>query len=332
MEISDEQVAVKEGFEDELFEIAGVTGVGIGMRGEDAERSGEEAAIRVYIEDAEEEPEGIPEELEGMPVSVIEFVPEPYGEDRTRYEPLKGGCRIEVPGRNPGTMGAIVQRRDIEGNPVLHGLTAGHVVGEPDEFPRIPFQAEAPSVFVGMDPSAIGRQDSLGRVVRSIFAESGSRTTIDAAIFELDMAELQGRGFSPAIVGVEPTEDLISGVTEIWLPEDRRPDPGQPVVKRGFVSRKTGGFVVDVHFSTRKWEPADSGLDKQFLVQGIPGASGAGLSFAQPGDSGSLVLEGEQLAAIGLLVGGDAGGTGIRGICTPIARIERALDFSTIWA
>jgi hypothetical protein len=342
MEITDEQIAAKDEAQIKLLEMPGVTGVGIGMAEENGELFEEDLAIRVYVENGEEVPGGIPPQIEGIPVCVVELVLEPYAEDLTRYDTLKGGIRIGHPSFGGSTMASVVKEIREDGEEVYYGLAAKHGVGtgidqwgNPEIFPHCVWQPIEKGSIVGV-PLPPG-DDAVGLVMNAVFPEpiplvgGAEFAPADAAIFDFTFAAENGREISPAIVGQEPEEELIGAVTETALP-----DIPQLVRKRGFVTRVTHGLVIDLH-ATVWWEPGGSNtyLGEQFLIQGIPSSDNPSGVFAKPGDSGSLILDEGSPTAIGLLYGANKKlafmDAGKRVAASRIRNVELALGVTPVW-
>ncbi|HEX5927897.1 MAG TPA: hypothetical protein VFY48_00720 [Solirubrobacterales bacterium] len=325
MEVPDELLEAKDAIQADLLALPGVTGVGIGMREEDGELFEEELALRVYVEDLNAVPDGIPSELSGWPVSVVEMNIEPcMAADMTRYEELKGGIRIAHPSHGSGTLGTIVKElREDEEEPNYYALTAQHVVGsgEGEEFPHIVWQAESPPIFAGAE---VASTDSVGEVRGSAFPTLppgvGGAVVgdVDAAIVSLDWAAGEERGSSAAIADDSGAGDLVEAVTETALPL-----VGDQVRKRGFATRLTHGFVIDAHH-VAPWSPggANHWLAEQVVIAGTGG------TFCAQGDSGSLVLEEESPTAVGLLWAQELGGR--RGVACKWRNVERALGVTPV--
>src|SRR5262245_51845764 len=90
MDIPQELIDAVEAFAPELIWLAGITGVGIGLR-EENEELFDELAVRVLVADAAEVPDGVPDEIAGLPVCVVEFPVEPlFDADTRRYDDLPG--------------------------------------------------------------------------------------------------------------------------------------------------------------------------------------------------------------------------------------------------
>jgi hypothetical protein len=149
-------------------------------------------------------------------------------------------------------------------------------------------------------------------------------SNVDAAIFTLEKAVAQGRSITPRVVG--HTGDpavLIPRVSAVATPTQ----PGTMVIKRGFVSGVTKGFIIGVN-STVNWSigGANSFLVDQYEIRGA-GDNPNGL-FGIKGDSGSLVLQQDTQTAIGLLYGANTlnGGT-----ANTIANVQSQLGVKLVF-
>ncbi len=130
MDIPEELVEAKRVVELGLLGLPGFAGISLGMLEVDGELF-DELAVRIYVEDAANVPPGLPEEIAGVGVCIVERNIEPCGlPDLARYDNLMGGVRIAQPLRGAGTLGAIVE--DPATGETL-GLSCHHVVGGPGE-------------------------------------------------------------------------------------------------------------------------------------------------------------------------------------------------------
>src|SRR5262245_34091575 len=110
MDIPPELVEAKAALELGLLSLPGVVGVGLGAR-EENDDVFDELAVRILVEDAGQVPAGVPDEILGVPICIIErrYVPISFP-DLDRYPTLRGGIRIESPRRGEfGTVGAFVE-------------------------------------------------------------------------------------------------------------------------------------------------------------------------------------------------------------------------------
>lgn len=340
MDIPPELVAAKEAVEFGLLSLPGVVGVGLGAR-EENEEFFDELAVRILVEDLNQVPEGLPEDILGVPICVIERQYNPLVlPDLDRYNPLRGGIRIEKPSRGFGTMGALVE--DSTTGAIL-GLSNFHVTGpREDDFPDQIWQPQMPPTFIGAPPPA--KHDFVGKVLRVDFPDtpplpfSPIRVSMtDSAVFSTDGAAAQNRTMSRAIADKGLGQpDLISAVTATGDPA-----PFQAVRKRGFVTGTTTGgvqpFLVGL-FTTINWRKDGViafGSKNHFLVNQVE-IYGGGNIFALEGDSGSLVLDATSATAVGLLWGGSKGGAfapdGKFGAMSLIRNVELQLGVSVVWA
>ena len=114
MEIPQELIDLIEPAAAGLYEFAGVTGVGIGLREENGDFL-DELAVRILVADGNDPPAGLPDSVGDLPVSVVEFPVEPlFAPDTRRYDDLLGGAQIEPAPSAAGTLGAVVL--DGDGN------------------------------------------------------------------------------------------------------------------------------------------------------------------------------------------------------------------------
>ena len=324
MEIPPELLAAKAAIEWFLLALPGVVGVGIGLREENGELF-EELAVRVYVADGSAIPAGIPDSVGGIGVCIVEGGVEPIAEDAARYDPLVGGIRIAQPSRGAGTLGAIVQ--DAATGELL-GLSCFHVVGDTSAvFPHTIWQPHEPNLVMG---GAIAPDDNIGRVVRVDFPQTPPLPfspvlvgLVDAAVFTLVPALEQGRDLSPSIAGQFAPALLVDRITATALPF-----AGQPVRKRGFVTRLTEGRIIDAMLTV----PWTAGPPNAFLIEQavIAGAStNPDGIFCNEGDSGSVVLDRDSPTAVGLLWGRSLGG--LRGVMAHIRNVESQLGVNVAW-
>jgi hypothetical protein len=336
MDVPPEVLAAKNDVEVSLLSLPGVVGVGIGLREENGEIF-DELAIRILVDDAEQIPDGLPTELAGTGVCVIETRIEPCSiPDVARHDELLGGTRIVQPSQRlgTGTLGVVVQ--DTETGELM-GLTCFHVTGVAfQNFPDLIWQPDHPP-FTG---STVSPDDALGRVMRVDFPRTaplpGSPVLAgmtDSAVFSLDDARAlpARRTITRAIAGDDASlPNLTDAITAT-----AGPDSHEFVVKRGSQTGVTRGKIIDAHLRC-KWTPGGSNTH---LVEQIEILGNNGAIFAEDGDSGSLVVaDGELATAMGLLWGINATSNtsmmtpGRKGYMSPIAEVEAALSISLVFA
>jgi hypothetical protein len=303
MDVPPEMTAAVQDNGPQLLSIAGVTGVDIGF----TEVNGiptEDIAIRVFVSDVNNIPDGIPDTLAGFPVVILQGNPQPDA-DLRRFDPVVGGVSIAlVRGilSFAGTLGGIA--RDSTTGELL-GLTNAHVVraGAPGD----PIQQPEPNP--NPTPANV-----IGTLLRSSFPSTPSPLPpfvptgfSDAAVFTI------GRSASAAIADVGP----VNG-TAI-------PRVGDRVMKRGKTTGLTHGFVngVDgIHGQSLNGVI----LTDQFAVR-VDSSRSA--QWSASGDSGSLVVKEDTLEIVGLHWGTDPA-TG-RGIACKIDNVEADLGISLFW-
>lgn len=312
-----------------LIILPGVTGVGLGFHEADGEFS-DDLAVRVLIADATDVPAGIPDEIAGVPVCIVEFPVDPlFAPDTTRYDDLAGGAQIQQAPLASGTLGAIAH--DANGH--LVGLTCHHVAGDPG---TTMWQPTAEPTPVGGPPPDL--TDSLGEVIA---AESPETQTIpvpagpllllgreiDAATFSLDKAVDPTIGARTISHSIADNFGVINSTTS--------PDVEMFVRKRGSQSGPTSGQVVGIVLAVR-WNygqpPPDHAyyMAHQYEIFYNPAGCPDGI-FSTGGDSGSVVLTADSQTAVGLLWGGISTG-GIRAVMCDITKVEERLAISMAWA
>jgi hypothetical protein len=328
MDIPFELVAAKRAAELALLALPGIVGVGLGMR----EVNGEffdEVAVVVFVEDAAAVPLGLPAEVGGVAVCIVEREVEPCTfPDTARYDQLVGGVQVTNPLRGLGTLGAVVE--DTATGDLL-GLSCYHVVGDAGQsFPDTIWQPTNPPLVQGAKVSA---DDNIGEVVRTDFPRTHPLPfspiqvgMSDAAVVTLDAARTAGRTISRAIVGPDGSQpNLVDALTATAVA-----NVNDRVRKRGFRTGPTHGAVV-LRYLTLQWKP---GGPNCFLMEQSQVLGDA--VFCEPGDSGSLVLEESGPTAVGLLWGQSAAGTfapaGKLGYMSEIGNVEAALGVSVVWA
>jgi hypothetical protein len=323
MDIPVELIGAVDAVAPELIWLPGVTAVGVGFREENGEFS-DELAVRVLVADTSAVAAGVPAEIAGVAVCVVEFTVEAlFAPDTIRYVDLPGGAQIQQAPLASGTLGAVVQ----DGNGELLGLSCHHVCGDPG---TTMWQPSAPSLIVGNPPDLT---DSLGEVVA---CESPATQTmgvpagallllgrgIDAATVRLDEATNQGRTISHEIADGFGVIDATSS-----------PHVGMFVNKRGSQSGPTSGQVVGVQLIVR-WaagQPPPNHayvMSRQYEIFYDPFRCPDGI-FSTGGDSGSVVLQDGTHTAIGLLWGGNRAG-GTRAMMCDITTVEDRLGVSAV--
>ncbi|MGH1564690.1 hypothetical protein [Mumia sp. DW29H23] len=293
-----EILPIKRAAEDELLSRPGVTGVDIGYKYVDGERT-DEIVIRVHVAEKRDVPEGerIPAEIEGIPTDVIERRYEPL-EDLSWYNPLKGGISVGpaafVNGFYSGTLGAIVVD-NVTGDGMV--LSNYHVLCVNEGWRDGGHSKEIDQPSVNDNPITYR---PIATVKRGLL-----NGEVDAAVARLD-GLLSGYVCEVQDVGV------LTGTADSPL--------RLKVRKRGRTTGLTYGIVdgADAKFTINYGNgvgPVE--FQHQITVHGVSPTT----TFAGPGDSGSVVVD-EYDRVVGLLFGGGGGG----GAFTPIDRVLKKMN------
>jgi hypothetical protein len=308
MDINDQNkklVDIKEKYEEELFAIPGVTGVGVGYKVKDESETNEECII-VYV--AKKIPEDeiekiIPKYLDGVPTDVVEATFQAFGQayeylyalrDTSRHDPLIGGISIG-PKRSiggfvyVGTLGVIVKDRPSNRN---YMLSNWHVMAVNDS-------ARRGDVIV--QPSRVdgsGSNDA-GTLERFVINQN-----VDCAI-----ANISGRGATPYNI------KQIGNTSGFNLA-----NINMRVQKRGRTTGLKEGKITDVSATV---DVNYGSVVRRFRNQIIITSSTV---FSQGGDSGSVIVEKSSKKIVGLLFAGSS--TGTRTIANKIQNVISALNLT----
>jgi hypothetical protein len=292
-------LAAKESVEDELLRRPGVTGVDVGYKYVDGERT-EQIAIRVLVANKRNVPEAqaVPETIDGIPTDVIERTFELHA-DTGRYTPVRGGisigpCRAIGGFVFTGTLGAIV-RDNATGNPML--LSNFHVMCVDNGWSVGDTMAQPSRVDTGSCPA-----DVVGTLQRAVLS-----TSVDGAV-----SSLSGRTHSCEIVDI----GAVAGTAAASI--------GMAVRKRGRTTGLTHGTVDSISLSVNV--DYGDGIGNRILTNQIGIAPNTTLnpSFGERGDSGSVVVNASR-QVVGLYFAGASDGTGV---ANPIAAVLSALNIS----
>ena len=216
------------------------------------------------------------------------------------------GSSITVaPIHGAGTLGALIRLPDGK----LYGLSNNHVTGDCNHT-KVGMHIMCPSGIdaeVGnLPPTAIGRHSRLTPISSGDPGQIGKQE-LDAAIFEIT------------------DENLVTswqGNMEFDTPAAVVPPSAHLMVKKigrttGLTSGKLNGEVhnpIGISYKT----PKNSSLAHYKGLWTVSTASGE--PFAEPGDSGALVVTADGTAAVGIVLGGHGG-------MTLIIPIQKVLNF-----
>jgi hypothetical protein len=300
MEVS-EIVTIKERVEAELLDRPGVTGVDVGYKYVDGQRTNE-VAIRVLVEEKKARvPAGqkVPGEIEGVQTDVIERRFELHQidnrmrvddleimADTTTYDPLKGGISIG-PCRSiggyvyTGTAGAIV-KDNVTGDPMF--LSNFHVMCVDNGWNVGDTMTQPSRVDTGACPGGV-----IGSLVRATLSAS-----VDGAVCSLTSS----RSHQCEIVDI----GKVAGTKTAAL--------NMAVRKRGRTTGLTHGKVDSISLTVNVNFGDGIGVKTLTNQIGIAPDTAQNASFGNKGDSGSVVVD-EGRNVVGLYFAGSSDGTGV---------------------
>jgi len=308
-------IVAKEAMSDAVLDIQGVVGIGVGVR-DDESPDFTDPAIRIFVEDVNDIPPGLPAATPDVPVVILarKYVnlqlPDTY-----LHRPVCGGSSVgpERSFPNPaapyvsGTLGAIVRGSQAD---VLFGLSNFHVLGVDSQRSTNDQVIQPEATTIGPIPGT-----RIGQLAQWDFPESATEAEVDAAICSVPP------GSSGSIIDV----GVVRGInTQLSL--------GMSVRKRGKTTGLTYGLVLGVS--------EDHNVDqlgygsKRFKHQiEIKPDFPQSLYFSQEGDSGSLVVD-DHNAAVGLLFAGfpyKGDYLNMWGLANPIASVVAKLPITFDW-
>lgn len=311
MAVPNEILQIKKAVEAELLQRPGVTGVDVGYKYVNGQKT-DQIAIRVLVEEKKDVPpeQRIPNTIQGVKTDVIErkIVLHPRRvraadletkADTLNYDPLKGGIGIgpcrEVDGFiYVGTLGAIV-KDNATGNPMM--LSNFHVMCVNNSWSVGDTIAQPSRVDGGNCPT-----DIVGTLQR---ASLGGQ--VDCAV-----ANITARGNACEIVDIGE----VTGTATATL--------GMAVRKRGRTTGLGYGTVdsIDLTVSVDYDGIGTVTFTNQIGIQVNPAQS---TQFGNSGDSGSVVVNDER-KVVGLYFAGTEDGA--FGVANPIQAVLDTLNVS----
>ena len=319
----DEYSAIKDRAVRTLLDIPGVNAVGIGGREVAGQATGERA-IKVFVTrkmpaDQVAPGELIPSSFEGVPVDVVEGgpfrraagptqdIPTGAFADTSPYDPLCGGISLATEGTpGLGTLGCfLVDKNDAT---AVYALTNHHVVAKAGKLSRSRRVLHPSTIHWASPPT----QEDIDQNAIGIVAAGGQEAIRDAALVRLSA----GMKWLPAIKDV----GFLAGTYP--LVHDDAVGLNYRVWKRGVVTGLISGIVQGVDCTVK--DILDEGTQTKSITKGniIIKERTDGSPFAQPGDSGSAVVN-DDSKVVGLLYGNDGKGGGY---ATPIATVLRRFN------
>lgn len=323
---------VKERFKETILRKPNVVGVGTGFKEVRGRRTTElcvVALVRVKIPRAGlAEAELVPSRVEGIPTDVVEVGELRAEQARTdRWRPAPGGISVGHFKVTAGTLGTTVQDRASGGRLILSN---NHVLANSNEA-NVGDPVLQPGAIDGGSPNS----DTLARLERFVeiqFNQQPPTCGIAKLVADLlnGLARLVGSRHRLRVIQENPqainrvdaavakpvnAADLLPEVLDIGEVH------GTLVAALGMAVRKSGrttGYttgqinVIDTTVTVSYGESRTARFEGQFVTT----------PMSQGGDSGSLLVDGESLQAVGLLFAGSAQAT----IYNPIRDVLEALQ------
>lgn len=291
----------------------GVTAVDLGFKWSQGQMSGQ-IAVRVHVShkkpaSALTDAERFPEEIDGVPVDVIEatygiqLMPEgdtqleaaAAGRDQ-RYDEIPLGVSIGSPTVTAGTLGAKVIDAETGAECILSNW---HVL--------VGILDAQPGTSVWQPGRLDGGQenDRIAEVIRSVLGP-----------FDAALARITGERH---ILDTTLEGELITGTTS--------PRLGMLVWKNGRTTGRTQGFIDGVQMTTRLTysSAGPRQLEMVFRIVPRPGAAPAEISLG--GDSGSIWIDEESGKAVGLHFAGELGEAPEYALAHDITAVAAQLGF-----
>jgi len=323
---------VKERFKETILRKPNVVGVGTGFKEVRGRRTTElcvVALVRVKVPRAGlAEAELVPSRVEGIPTDVVEVGELRAEQARTdRWRPAPGGISVGHFKVTAGTLGTMVQDRASGGRLILsnnHVLANSNqaVVGDP---------VLQPGAIDGGSPNS----DTLARLERFVeiqFNQQPPTCGIAKLVADLlnGLARLVGSRHRLRVIQENPqaVNRVDAAVAKPLNPADLLPEVldigevhGTVAPTLGMAVRKSGrttGYttgqvnVIETTVTVTYGESRTARFEGQFVST----------PMSQGGDSGSLLVDGESLRAVGLLFAGSAQAT----IYNPIQDVLEALQ------
>ena len=303
----DDIVRIKESVEDDLLRQSGVTGVDVGYKYINGQKTNR-LAIRVFVAEKKHVSpvELIPGAIQGVDTDVIQrrFIPTGALPDVDSYDPLVGGislgvCRLPD---DTGTMGVLVVD-NLTDDPMLlscfHVMcgNSGWTVGDPLVQPSQGDGGTCPK-----DVVATLEKNTLS-------AWTGTKLIADCAV-----ATVTARGVLCSIVDIGNVSGTATAAIDM------------PVRKRGRTSGLTFGIVENDSLAVNIDYGGTLGVQTFKNQISIEVDSSRSVAFQLPGDSGAVAVD-DNNAVIGLIYGADDG-DGTHGVASPIQSVLETLDVS----
>lgn len=323
---------VKEASKDNLLGMENVVGVGVGYQVQDGEQTGDYAIVvmvsRKLPLPALAPNEVLPKNVNGVNIDVIEVGELRALQSRTdRWRPAPGGVSIGHYKITAGTLGTVVRDRNsgarlilsnnhviansnnadpgdqiLQPGPIDGGSVSSDTIAHLDRFCPIEFSTEPGECDLA------GTYASLGNAIASIL---GSKHRVNTLRSDSQAANLVDAAVAKPINDGDVLDEItdigtIQGIKEATL--------GMSVRKSGRTTAFTTGQIMVINATVNV--SYGSGRQARFENQLVSGA------MSQGGDSGSLLVSGDSLDAVGLLFAGSDQST----IYNPIQAVFDCLE------
>lgn len=268
-----------------------VTGVDIGFRYKDQKRL-DGFGIRIHVREkiaksALEADELLPQEIDGVPVDVIQAVYKPHAlmagiepeafARKTRLDPVQPGISVSHPNVTSGTIGAVVYDRTTGHRGILSNwhVLVGSLNAKPGDGVVQPGRK-----WGGREPA-----DRIGRLERFMLDQHG-----DAAF---------------AILNASREVDNTQAETGVTITESRMVrTAGEVLEKSGATTSVTRGKVDGVGQYTLDYSVGPKTI-KGFKITAEKDGNPDGLEISSGGDSGAVWYSPDDKMGVGLHFGGE---------------------------
>ncbi len=306
---------------------ANVVATGVGFKETGGKRTDEIGIVcsveRKLPSDELSAAELVPRTVAGVPTDVVATGPfRVLSTHRERHRPAPGGASIGHRDSTAGTLGCVVRRGSM-----LFILSNNHVLADTNRGqPGDPVLQPGPYDGGRMPDDAIGVLETFVPI-RMLEEESGCAFARHVSGALNTAARLAGSGSRVRVVSARIADNLVDAaialpLDETWLSGEilgigqvtgQGPvELGVPLRKSGRTTGVTSGEIVQIEV-TANVRLGDG--TARFTDQFMAGA------MSQPGDSGSLILDGQD-RAVGLLFAGSDTTT----LCNRIEHVLSALE------
>ncbi|UCG26268.1 MAG: hypothetical protein JSW55_09890 [Chloroflexota bacterium] len=329
----DDAKAAKQEYQQELMGKENVVGVGVGYKVVGGETTDIPCVIvfvqrKVTAESLSAE-QMVPADVQGVPTDVIESGPIFAHQSNTdKFRPAPGGVSIGHYQITAGTLGVVARDKSTgerlilsnnhvlansndasPGDPIIQpGSADGGTVADDQIGTLVRFQ---PIVFGGTpQPPGCNLAITYAAIGNFIARTLGSEHRVNAYQPQQEVNLVDAAVARPLV-----DEDILDDILEIGtITGTVEATPGMPVRKSGRTTELTTGTVTAVNTTvTVGYGAGRTAVFEQQIVSG---------AMSQPGDSGSLVVDGGSQLAVGLLFAGSSSTT----IYSPIDLVQDLLN------